>query len=340
MKSTRSRAAARRPKSEKSFRRPIPAVSGRVFISCGQATDEERTAARSIAELLQAEGFAPYVATQVQTILDLNGEVILELKKSDYYLFINFRREPLGRGEFRGSLFAHQELAIAYSLGFDKMLFLNQAGVRSEGMLRYIISNVPEFKTCADVQNAVKRAVRSAGWVPSYSRNLFVHGIRWGPVVRYRDHTGESPVSVLYADIVNGRPDLGAIGTVARLSTIVTGNRRTASTDRSHLKATAYPGYEQTIFPGSHGAFDILALAKDRPHTVALNSALDVVPRSALISSPGEYVLEYEVFAQSFPLLTFSVQLQLRAVAEAHAKLVSQEAPFVTSVGLPVPRLL
>jgi hypothetical protein len=273
-----------------------------------------------IADWLRSEGFAAYVATQVQTILDLNGEIISELKRCDYYLFVNFRRDALGDGTFRGSLFTHQELAIAYSLGFEKMLFLNQAGVRTEGMLGFMVSNVPQFENSADAVDATKRAVHSSGWTPLYSRNLVVSRLRWGPQVGYRDQTGQRSVQVLYADISNRRPDLGAIGAVARLSAIVELGIRRISPDRSHLKATAYPGYEQTIFPGDHAAFDMLALSLGQPHTLLLNSALDVSPRSALLASPGEYTLEYEVFAQGFPVLQFAIDVQLEApFRNAHA---------------------
>jgi hypothetical protein len=313
-------------------------MAGRVFLSCGQATDEERTTSRLIADVLRSEGFNPYVATEIQTILDLNREIIQELKQADYYFHINFRREKLGDSdEFRGSLFAHQEFALAYGLGFDKMLFLSQTGVRKEGMLAFIVSNTQKFEDHTEAVEAAKRAIKSAGWVPSYSRNLIARRLRWGPRIQYGDHTGQAPVQVLYADIVNRRSDLGAIGTVARLSTIVERGQQRASLDRSHLKATGYPGYEQTIFPGSHGAFDLLALRLDRPHTVTLNSALDVSPRSAILSRPGEYTLQYEVFANAFPVLSFGVHLRIRDLpvrgvfVVAEAGLVSEDGPLICS---------
>jgi len=313
-------------------------VAGRVFVSCGQATDEERVTTRLIADMLCSQGFSPYVATQIQTILDLNGEIIRELKQADYYLHINFRREKLaGSDEFRGSLFAHQELALAYGLGFDKMLFLGQTGVRNEGMLAFIVSNTPKFENHAEAVDAAKRAIESAGWVPSYSRNLVAQRLRWGPQVQYGDHTGQRPVQVLYVDIVNRRSDLGAIGAVARLSTIAERGQTRVSPDRSHLKATGYPGYEQTIFPGSHAAFDLLALVLNQPNTVTLNSALDVSPRSAILSAPGEYVLEYEVFANAFPVLSFGVHLRIRdwpvgrVLVVADAKLAFEGGPSICS---------
>jgi hypothetical protein len=94
-------------------------MPGKMFVSCGQKIEEEIRTAGAIEDWLTDEGFRPYVAIQAQTILDLNGEIIRELKQSDFYLFINFRRESLGDESFRGSLLTNQELAIAYSLGFE-----------------------------------------------------------------------------------------------------------------------------------------------------------------------------------------------------------------------------
>jgi hypothetical protein len=261
--------------------------------------------------MLRGLGFDPYVAAQVQSILDLNGEIIGELKRSDFFLFIDFRREEVEADQWRGSLFTHQEAAIAYSLGFQKMLFLRQRGVRSEGMLAYIVSNVPCFDRHADVVQSARQAIFQAGWVPAYSRNLIVSNLRWGRQVNYRDHTGEISVQILHGDIENRRPDVGSVGAVARLSAYIANGNRLESPDKSHLKVSGQPGYAQTILPGSHGAFDFLALALGRPHTLTLNSALDVRPRGTLIDEPGDYILEYEVFAPGLPVLAFGVEIRL-----------------------------
>src|SRR5690242_4859869 len=95
-------------------------VRSRVFISCGQHTNDERHVAAGLYNLLQERGYSAYLAIGVQTILEINSGIIGELKNSDCYLFVNFRRESFGKGEdgndqYRGSLFANQELAIAYA---------------------------------------------------------------------------------------------------------------------------------------------------------------------------------------------------------------------------------
>jgi hypothetical protein len=129
----------------------------RVFISCGQATDDERKVAREICELVKRIGFDAYLAIEAQTLLEINSGIIDELKASDYYLLINFNRDPLPNGN-RGSLFSNQELAIAHALGFKRLLVLNQVGVADEGMLRYIGINTQRFGGYADCVDVVARA--------------------------------------------------------------------------------------------------------------------------------------------------------------------------------------
>jgi hypothetical protein len=118
-------------------------MRSKVFVSCGQRPDE-RDVAHALVELLEQRGFHVYLAVNAQTILEINARIIAELKNSDCYLFVNSCRERIG-DKYRGSLFSHQELAIAYALGFDRVLVVNQRGVLTEGMLRYIGINTEEF---------------------------------------------------------------------------------------------------------------------------------------------------------------------------------------------------
>ena len=78
---------------------PMP---GRVFISCGQATTAERGVASKLSAAFKRRGFTPYVAIAAQTIEDVNSGIIGRLKTSDYYVFVDFRRDKV-RGGYRGS---------------------------------------------------------------------------------------------------------------------------------------------------------------------------------------------------------------------------------------------
>jgi hypothetical protein len=291
-------------------------MAAKVFISCGQASPPERQVAQSLATWLTSQGFSPYVAIQVQSILDLNAGIIGELKSSDYYLFINFRRDRLRlfpRREYRGSLFANQELSIAYALAFEHMLMLNQKAVRREGVFQFMVSNIPDFTQYGDVLGLVQDAVQTAHWHSDYTRHLSIAGHYFtAQPFPYRDHTGERHIRALHVRIRNARPDRGAVETIVRLFNITdpVGNAL-QSPDRSQLKATRHPGYSQTIWPNSEGTYDLLALDMQNQSHVYLLSELDVHPRAAIITQPGTWLLDYEVFSQGFPRLAFRVQLNL-----------------------------
>jgi len=291
-------------------------MSGKVFISCGQSGDDELNVAKEISDWFIVNSYKTYVAVQIHTLFELNSEIIDELKSSDFFLFVNFKRERIIKKSesiiYRGSLFANQELSIAYSMNFEKMLFINQKHVIKEGVLKYFVSNTPEFENYNEVLEIVKNAVKDSDWNPTYSRNLICDNLRWSDTsIRYIDHTGIKDVKVLYIDVNNNRPDIGALDTVARLKSITLNGETRLSSDRSDLKCAGAMGYSKTIWPNDHIAFDLLSIDMNTQINVYLHSSLDVRPRRPIISEIGTYILEYEVYATSFPVLTFKVQLDL-----------------------------
>ncbi len=149
-------------------------------------TDAQRERiANQIALLLRKRSFDVYVAINVQTILEINSGIIGELKNCDCYLFVNFRREEIPDG-YRGSLFSNQELAIAYALGFDRLLVVNQAGVRPEGMARYMGINTETFRSFEDCCDVVERVLDDSNWEPDYGRRLKADRLRFAPeIIRY-----------------------------------------------------------------------------------------------------------------------------------------------------------
>jgi len=237
-------------------------VKGKVFLSCGQHGLEERQIAREICDMLVARGFKVYLAINVQTILEINTGIIDELKDSDFYLFVNFRRERIGWARFRGSLFSNQELAIAYAFGFEKLLVINQKDVLSEGMLRYMGNNSETFRDARDCRAVVERGIDRARWVPDYTRRLRPGQLRFSDpdsVIRFGNLVGR----FLYLDIHNDRPDIAALETTARLVAFSRAGEAFQQCEiRSPLKATARSGFSHTIFPKSHEAFDVLCIGK------------------------------------------------------------------------------
>lgn len=291
-------------------------MPARVFISCGQASAEERLVANSLADWFRASGYEPYLAITVQTIMELNSGIIGALKTSDYYLLIDFPREELSSNPsvYRGSVYTHQELAAAYVLGFQNMIFVSQRAVKPEGILKFIVSNAPPFDTADQVPGIVREAVMRAGWSPAFSRQLSLSSLRWGPVIDYSDHT-TGPIArtskVLHGDIRNNRVDIAARHAICRLREIISLANSPTVSDQSLLKASGFMGYEHTIWPLSAGSFDLLGVSFGNPSAIFLHSAMDVQPRYPVINTPGEYRLTYDVLAENFPSLSFIIELDV-----------------------------
>jgi len=111
----------------------------RVFISCGQREGaSEREIASRVREIVEQLGFEPYVAFQHQSLEGFKEGVVSKLRRSEYFLFIDFPREKIESGECRGSLFSHQELAIAAELELDVAIF-QQKGLERNGILNYVM---------------------------------------------------------------------------------------------------------------------------------------------------------------------------------------------------------
>jgi len=293
-------------------------MPGRIFISCGQDSDAERKAASEVKKLLERKGFDPYVAIEAQSINDISEEVIERLKKTDFYIFIDFRREKIGENtvgepEYRGSLFANQELAVVYYLGIEKCVFLQQKGVRLEGIGRYTLSNSRPFDDPDSVASIIDEEISRRKWSPSYSRHLVADGVE--PVegiIDFGDVGGNRLERVWRTTVGNCRTDRAALYTIAKLAHIIDssdGSRREILSNP--LKWEGRPvGYSREILPRETARFDAFAISTKDPSLVFLHSNIEL-PSKPIISTPGKYELHYKVFSADFPVLEFKIRLNL-----------------------------
>ncbi len=151
-------------------------LRARVFVSCGQAkgTDEELTAL-TIATKLKELGFDPYIGVQEQTLRGLKENIFAQLEKSEYYLFIDFKREQLAGAQpatFRGSLFSHQELALASYLDIDVLAFQEVGVKKSDGILQFLQANAVEFEDRKFLADLVVKKIRERDWNATWRNEL------------------------------------------------------------------------------------------------------------------------------------------------------------------------
>lgn len=287
-------------------------MAGKVFISCGQANDNEINVAKQLEKWLAHEGFDPYVAIQTQSIYDVNSGIIANLVNSDYYIYINFKREKISENNFRGSLFTNQELAIAYYLKFDYTIFFEQKGVLREGILNYITANSIQFIDYNDIVDLVKNAVTIRKWSPKYSRHLKAGNLSWTQKeIGYNDGFGNSyEGKVLNLEIINQRKDIPSYKTQIRLEYLDSEGKTTnESIHKSPIKCEGQPYYEQTIWPDSSGSFSLLLQDKKEPRKLHLISSADITPKPPLIETLGIFDLYLSVLAQNFPILDIMIEI-------------------------------
>jgi hypothetical protein len=165
----------------------------RVFISCGQSKEsDEAQVARDIAARLKELGFDPYIAIAEQTLRGLKENVFEQLRKSEYFLFVDFKRELLTGSDFhRGSLFSQQELAIASLLDIEVAAFQEKGVKPKDGLMQFLQTNTKEFTDKNLLPNAVADIVRQRGWNPSWRNELVLEAPQTVDNVRIYDIAGQ-----------------------------------------------------------------------------------------------------------------------------------------------------
>jgi hypothetical protein len=241
------------------------------------------------------------------------------LKSSDYYLFINFKRERLDivGNPYRGSVYTQQELAVAYSLGFNDMLVLNEKGAKKEGIHDIMVINTDEFNSYSDVLDKIQNAVKKHTWNKNHSRHLRAVDVRISesPIL-FQDHNGPRAAWIVSAVVQNARPDISASHCSARCLAVDPGG---PSQNRGYLKVCGHIGHQQLIWPGERADFDLLNILADNPQfpnqprypAAMVPSDLDFSPTPLLFASAARYKITYEVYAENFPRLQFQIELDV-----------------------------
>lgn len=298
-------------------------MEAKVFISCGQKEDSEKRMAEDVRDLLEKKGFNPYLAFKIQSLDDIMT-ITKELSSSDYYLFIDFFRNPDENQGLPCSLFTHQELALAHHLGFrGEIIALQQEGVPREGFLKYVLCEKISFNNETDLIKKVSCLMEERGWTPDYSRNLVIDDLLPPECISYTDHTGGPCDEKVYkVKVCNRRQDVAAVRTICILDRVQTICGDTIEhNDRSYLKWAKQKGYEQTILPKDFGLIDIFAIRTD-VSGLFLHSLMDIRPRKPILADDGDYLLSFKLFSQGFPLVECRVKVKLRLSGESIVSLV------------------
>jgi hypothetical protein len=240
-------------------------------------------------------------------LYSLNEDVLTRLAYADYFLFINFHRKVDG---FPGSLYSHQELAIALALGHRQLLVFSERDAPNLGIIQFMVQNRPNFSTDEELLKIIKADVEKEQWRPDYSRFLRPTGLRREKPICFGDGAGNTlngtPISVV---ILNQSNDLKE-SVIVSLGTL--DGQEPDRLFRSPLKVSAQRRYDATIPPESSAEFNILiqgtrTASAGTTEGAFLTSALDLTPLPPLFSDQGIHEMEFRLDARAHRPIRFKV---------------------------------
>jgi len=294
-------------------------MRARIFLSCGQnKSSEEPQIAKDVAQkLTDTHGFDCYIAVREQSLLGLRENIFRQLENSDYFLFIDFKREAIGEETgapvHRGSLFSHQELAIASFLNIPALV-LHEKGVKErDGIVGIVQGNSVQFSDRSQLANTISGMIaeklKKGEW-SNTSRNVLTLEAIPTPVVATVYPVGNVS-HFFHISVRNNHHRKTALGIFAYLESIT--NLQTQKLQRPEtieLKWAGTPLPAVPIGPETSRKFDALCI----PHVVPLKpffaTVSDSTQFSITIDTPGRYRLTYSLVSQNFPVATKNFVLE------------------------------
>lgn len=284
----------------------------RVFISCGQKPGEERIAAK-VRDLVRDElGFCPYLAVEVHSSQSLTGGIYQKLTTADYFLFIDFARDEIKSGGWRGSLFSNQELGIASYLDIDTIPFL-QEGIPLEGILKYIQGNPIRFHSDEELLEKIPHEIRAAAWNPQSRKELEIgrdpneYTLATVPAKDQNGRNLQAPVHYFHLTLANRHWRLLATNCIVHVTEIVAQDpksERRPDTVEMKFKHVTSPAV--AVPPRSKREFDgvLVPLGNPSRAIIGILNPVNIDSGAAVqqytIDGPGDFELKIVAYSREF----------------------------------------
>jgi hypothetical protein len=279
-------------------------VKAKIFVSCGQAIgSDEVEVARRLAANLCGLGFDTYVAVEEQTLRGLKENIFAQLADSEYFVFIDFKREALSNSEpvvHRGSLFSHQELALATFLDIP-VIALQEAGVRrDDGILRFVQANAVQFSDRHLIPDVVAALVGQRQWRADWRNELVLER----DPAQYGDAQLRGTMSVarfFHIGVRNLNRHKAARNCHVYLeSAIRVGDSTPISVETIEFKWAGSTLPYVTIGPQSCRRFDAVWFVLDKPAEPRFSVYSDSTEFTPAIPGIGQYRLVYAAVSENF----------------------------------------
>ena len=303
----------------------------KVFISCGQRKkDDELQTAREIGKRLSELGFEYYIALEEQTLRGVKDNIFRQLESSEYFIFIDFKREKIGsssgskgKTEYRGSLFSHQELALASFLDMPLLAFQEKGVKQEDGIMRYLQANSIQFTDKHLLADVVSAEITKRGWKPSWKNVLLLERNSDQQMDMNRIETivdagvtkmAPIPARFFHINVKNLHPTKTAFNCyvyLERAKNLLNDIELPLETVEFKWAGIVMPN--ANIFASSQRAFDAVWFAHNAPDKPRFNTYSDsgrYIPEFR-IAGKGRYELTYLVVSENFPPARSTFLLQV-----------------------------
>jgi hypothetical protein len=285
---------------------PQAEIRARVFVSCGQQ-DEEMGIVDKIENLLREKHFEPYVARKQRSLKSLRENIFRELDDSEYFLFIDFKRESIGnlwqrlwrKCEKRGSLFTNQELAIAAFLDLDPIAFQQRGVKKLDGMMQALQLNCEEFENEANLLDKIEAWLESGAWNPDWKRRLLM-----SRAPMERGGTPDDQPYLFHIEVRNLHRRREARQCRAYLDEVVNQDTgKPVAFEMFQLKWAGTLVPDANIRPKKSWSFDAFYVEKDDPVKLRWKgfSFADTDKVCPDVVGAGKYLMRFVVTSQNFP---------------------------------------
>jgi hypothetical protein len=305
----------------------------KVFISCGQRRNE-MPVVKEVERCLKKKGYDTYVALEHRSLKALQENIFRALSSSEYFLFLDFKREPVMetaqdgavRLFHRGSLFCHQELALASFLQLEAVGF-QQRCVRREGIMEAMQLNCFLFDDSSDLPKFVMETIEALGWNPNWKAALRLERLSCE-----RGGSKKDPPFIYHIDVRNLHERKPAINCTAFLHEIKrAGSDEPIPFQKFELKWAGTCVPYVTIMAGECRCFDAFFIDPKEPTKLKWKgfSFTDTEKVCPDVHEVGAYELTYVVASFNFPVMQARFKLELKGSLDEVSPLTLIEARMI-----------
>jgi hypothetical protein len=231
-------------------------------------------------------------------------------------VFVDFKREQLATSTptiHRGSLFSHQELALASYLDIPLIAFQEDGVKTDDGILRFLQANATPFTDRHLLPSVIADEIQRRGWNSAWRNELCLERDDSQHVDARLGNT-QLVGRFFHVSVSNANRHQTAKNCYVYLEKVTKIDPvATIPVQAVEFKWAGYTLPNAHISPLSSRRFDALWIPHDEPAQVQFSTYTDSTEFVPCLQGFGRYELHYAVVADNFPTARLPVILDLNA---------------------------